>query len=697
MRLAGIMIVAVLVAASAPSAQGAAPVKLGVLSSRADLVSGGDALVRVKLADRADRERLVVRLGKRDVSRKFRVRPNGQIEALLRRIPNRRVPLTASIPGAGARLLITGHPNGGPVFAGPQVEPWVCQKGAVDAKCNQPATYELLANSGSGFEPYDPQSSDDVPETTTTEGEKVPFIVRVETGYQDRDQYKLATLYDPAAPWKPWAPQKGWNRRLVFTHGGSCGTDRETGDAPGVLNEELLGKGFMIASTALDNLGHNCNPVIIAESEMMARERAIEGYGPVRATLGTGCSGGSIAQVMIAHAYPGFYDGITTQCTFADLLTTGKHGAAGHLLTRFFNVASLQGGELFTPLDQAAVGGSPVATGDDLVFDSAFWSNITGETGCAGLPDDVPRWSPETPDGERCGVLDHNLNVIGPGASGYAGIPLDNSGVQFGLGALEDGLLTPGKFVALNAGIGGIDETTYADVPERTTADMSALVNTYRSGYMAIGNTLSQTPFLEGRGPNESTGHVTYPALALNARLDREAGTHASHVLWQGPTPLVGSASFANRMVLAMDRWVAAIRADKRKLPKTKKIVEDKPEDITDHCEVVDGTDIPGTDCPAINRFYKSPTQVAGESVRNDILKCELKPLRREDYSASFTDAQWASLQQTFPDGVCDFSKPGVGERATVPWLTYQDAKGRVVYGGRPLGRAPRSKGISAR
>ncbi len=232
-------------------------------------------------------------------------------------------------------------------------------------------------------------------------------------------------------------------------------------------------------------------------------------------------------------------------------------------------------------------------------------------------------------------------------------------------------------------------------MPARTEGDLSALVNAYRTGYEAIGNTLNRTPIIEGRGPNESTGHVTYPTLALRARLDRLHGTHANHVLWQGPVPLYGQTDFANRMVLEIDRWVAAIQADKRKVPKARKIREDKPEDLIDHCEPTSGVSQPGTDCPALNRFYESPAQVAGESVRNDVLKCQLKPLRREDYSVAFTDTQWATLQQTFPTGVCDYDKPGVGERATVPWLTFQDARGRVVYGGRPLGPAPRSKALS--
>ena len=60
-------------------------------------------------------------------------------------------------------------------------------------------------------------------------------------------------------------------------------------------------------------------------------------------------------------------------------------------------------------------------------------------------------------------------------------------------------------------------------------------------------------------------------------------------------------------------------------------------------------------------------------------------------------DAEWTRLQQTFPKGVCDFSKPGVSQQPTVPWLTYQDAHGHVIYGGRPLGAVPTSTEVRVR
>ena len=50
-------------------------------------------------------------------------------------------------------------------------------------------------------------------------------------------------------------------------------------------------------------------------------------------------------------------------------------------------------------------------------------------------------------------------------------------------------------------------------------------------------------------------------------------------------------------------------------------------------------------------------------------------------------------LQAAFPSGVCDWSEPGIGQQPTIAWQTYQDRKGRVIYGGRPLGPAPARSG----
>jgi len=85
---------------------------------------------------------------------------------------------------------------------------------------------------------------------------------------------------------------------------------------------------------------------------------------------------------------------------------------------------------------------------------------------------------------------------------------------------------------------------------------------------------------------------------------------------------------------------------------------------------------------------------VAGDVDTADTMKCQLRPLNRnDDYgplgTLAFTDAQWAQLQTAFPEGVCDYTKPPVGVQPTVTWLKYGDDQGNPIYGGAPLPPAP--------
>jgi hypothetical protein len=84
----------------------------------------------------------------------------------------------------------------------------------------------------------------------------------------------------------------------------------------------------------------------------------------------------------------------------------------------------------------------------------------------------------------------------------------------------------------------------------------------------------------------------------------------------------------------------------------------------------------------------------AGEGIATDQERCQLKPLKQSDYyPITFTDDEWATLEKVFPSGVCDWTKPGVDQQNTVPWQTYQNSNGSVIYGGRPLGPAPKDSG----
>jgi len=696
------------------------PMTITVVSSRADLVSGGTAVVAITKPAR-------VLLNGDDVTAAFAERPNGKIEGLVRGLHDGLNELTATLPdGTGARLAITDHPNGGPMFAGPQLQPWKCEAGAVDAACNKPAVYTYLYRSTDptkfGLQPYDPaKPPSDVAMTRTDQGVGVPFIVRQEIGYQDRDQYTILTLYRPGQAWDRWAPQSQWNHKLLVTHGGGCGASRGTGSAPledlsgnvgpnPIFTDSYvtaLGRGFAVMSTALDNNGHNCNLVLQAESLLMAKEHLIKTYGDVRYTIGTGCSGGSITQQQVSNAYPGgVYDGLIVTCAFPDDISTGAEFADYHGLRTYFEQPSKWGpGVAWTPAQWAAVEGRPDPV-NAIVADEEFFKSATAPGGSC-VPANVVYNASTNPGGVRCSILDAMINVFGPrpesvwspmekkAGHGFAGQPFGNVGIQYGLNAWKQGLITTAQFLDLNAKVGGAD-IDMNPVPQRIAGDESALVAAYRSGAINEANNMNEVAIIDHAGPDPGLAHDYVHTWWMRWRLEREFGGTGNAVLWFGPTPLIGDVHWPNDAFLAMDRWLAAVERDHSDAALSKKIVSDRPADIHNRCVLVEAAGPLPTDStclpPLTQTRYGTPRTVAGALAVDDVNRCSLRLLRRYEEPVELSDAEWAQLQKIFPTGVCDWSQTGVGQQPTIPWMTYQDANGNVIYGGTPLGPPPVSQ-----
>jgi hypothetical protein len=135
-----------------------------------------------------------------------------------------------------------------------------------------------------------------------------------------------------------------------------------------------------------------------------------------------------------------------------------------------------------------------------------------------------------------------------------------------------------------------------------------------------------------------------------------------------------------------MNGWLDGLEADSSSQTLAQKVVSDKPSAAVDRCTTAGAVPIPCVIPPS-----GSPRLGAGEPITNDTWQCQLKPLSPADFptTVSFTPGESSQLKSAFPTGVCDYSKPGVDQQPTVPWLTYQGPQGRAIYGGRPLGPAP--------
>ena len=711
----------------------AASPTIQVVSGRSNLVSGGEALIAVAVPRGAKPSSLKLTLAGRNVTGAFAVRQNGLYEGLLTGIPNGSNVLRATLKGhPDATTTLVSHPVGGPLFAGPQVKPWLCQNGSKDPQCNAPTTYsyEYMSSVTHGFESYDPSKPPaDVATTTTQTGATVPFIVRFETGYEDRDQYQIAVLYQPSKPWAAWAPQPQWGHKLLITHGASCGIDHESGTAPSTTGDTVgipggpsagsspttaLGLGFAVMSTALDNAGHNCNLVTEAESLVMAKQHLIAHYGTLRYTIGTGCSGGSLVQQQVANAYPGIYQGILPQCSFPDAWSTGQQLAAYHFGRLYFENPQKWGtGIVWTPTQIAAVMGHPNYA-NAVIFDTVYWNALANPSNnCAGVPKNEVYNAQTNPAGVRCTLADDMINVFGPRPQsvwtanekklghGFAGLPISDVGVQFGLNALQAGTITPEQFVDLNQKVGGAD-IDLNPTAGRTDTTEPTLHNDYTSGGINETNNLTNVAIIDLRGPDPGAFHDAYRSWTIRARLEAQEGHFPKNdVIWFGETPLIGDPNYTVEGLEAMDSWLSAVEADHRNVSLADKVAADRPATVHDQCSDVpdlDQVNLPGVgevcQLPLAQTKFATPYMAAGEGIATDQERCQLKPLQQSDYyPITFTDQEWATLEKVFPSGVCDWTKPGVDQQNTVPWQTYQKANGSVIYGGRPIGPAPKDSG----
>ena len=710
--------------ASAP----AAPTITVLSNTRADLVSDGQALVGITVPKGAKGLRVTV--DGRDVSKAFATRASGRIEGIvdgLRVGPNK---VTATAGGRSAHLTITNHPNGGPIFTGPQLQPWKCPAGSRDKQCNTPARFTYLYKSSdpskAGLQPYDRDNKPtDVATTTTDQGVTVPFIVRQELGYQARDQYKVLTLFDPKKPWIRWAPQKTWNHKVLVTGGGGCGGSYGSGSAPladfsGTIPTipgrydsyvDALGMGYAVMTSALDNTGHNCNVATEAEALIMLKEHVIESYGDIRFTIGTGCSGGSIVQHTVANAYPGaVYDGLVVTCAYPDTFSAGAQFADYNMLRHYFENPQLWGtGVAWTPNQWAAVEGRPdpvnAIVADEGLFKAAV--NPVGDCVPAGHGPSKAYDPSTNPGGVRCSILDYMKTLMGPRPKGvwtknekavghgFAGVPFSNSGIQYGLGALQQGLITAEQFVDLNVKIGGLDIDAQPSAT-RMAGDDQAVTNSYRTGMLDETDNLDTVAIIDHAGPDPGAAHDFAHTYWVRDRLDKAHGQHGNQVLWFGSSPLIGDPSWPTAALVAMDSWLTAVKADTSARPLATKILKDRPADVHDRCAYVPSQPASPADdvClpAAAQTHYGSPREVAGGPATNDILKCRLKPISNSDYGVlGLTADQLARLKAVFPKGVCDWTKRGVGQQSVTAWQTYTDGQGHVVYGGRAMGPAPRS------
>ena len=477
-------------------------------------------------------------------------------------------------------------------------------------------------------------------------------------------------------------------------------------------------------STALDNAGHNCNLVTEAESLIMAKEHLIDQYGTLRYTIGTGCSGGSLVQQQVANAYPGIYQGILPQCSFQDAWSNG----AGDLrlppdaqVLREPDEVGHRGSR--GRYDQiAAVEGHP-NYGNAIIFDTVYWEALANPTtGCAGVPSAEaynPRNEPERralharrlhdqrlrpASRKRCGARSRR-------SSGTAspGCRSTTSASSTACSALEGRHHHARRSSSTSTRRSAARTSTSNRQPQRIRRRTNRRCKrSYLSGAVNEANNLKDVAIIDLRGPDPGAFHDAYRTWSMRARLEHAEGHFPQNdVIWFGEAPLIGVADLHDRRA-AGDGQVAVggrsrhAQADARRKGRRTTGRPKRPRPLLERRRRRSRSSVPGVgpvcQLPLAQTRFSTPRVVAGEEHHDrqaEVPAASRWRSRTTTRSRSPTE-QWAQLQKAFPTGVCDFSQARRrASSATIPWQTYQNdaPAGAVIYGGKPLGRAPAGSG----
>ncbi len=636
-----------------------------MISSPADLISGGDALLAGTFPG--------VQFAVAGVA--VSVEPRGG-NTYVAGLPQGSHELVGTLDGAVVhRLSFTSFDRQGPMIAGAWEWPFFCQ------------TETFSVGPGAGMLGVSQQPDcvvstrdDRFRRTDAGQFDKTADEsgVLVETGVINRSIYQIAM---PPA----------WNGKLIYKFGGGCrsGWYRQGDQTAGVLDEVMLASGYGVASASLNVFGINCNDLLAAETMMMVKERFIERFGPPAFTMGFGCSGGSYQSLQIGDNYPGLLDGILVGCSFPEVghaMVTVL--ADARLMKQYFDRADRS--SAWTDAEKIAVTGfangavlDQTATGAARITSATIDGWASAEF-VAVVPNEA-RYDPVArPGGARATVFDHTVNVYGRDpATGHARWPFDNRGIQYGLRAFRDGVITAAQFLDLNEAIGGFNRDGRF-VAARTRHDPEATTAAYVSGRILDGGFgLRNMPIIDYRAwvDDRMAGdtHLAYHSYSTRERLRHVNGSIANHVmltedgLCEGCS-LFSLASPVLREALAqLDRWLVAIAADSSAGTLQEKVIRDRPATLVDACwidgeMVAEAQSMTGGRCQQRFPTYGFPRLVAGASINNNVVACHLRPAMADDL-AGLSAEEAGRFSALFSDGVCDWNAPGENQsRPVAPW-----------------------------
>jgi hypothetical protein len=440
--------------------------------------------------------------------------------------------------------------------------------------------------------------------------------------------------------------------------------------------------------------------------------------------VGVGGTGGAIQQYVYGQNHPGLIDAGVPQYSYPDMVTQTIHIGDCELIERWYDSKVLASPlsiwrtwvnrTLLEGLNASAVVPNPFAQVMPYMPTPGSTECINGWRGLSPLAlnphfGTAPGYNPAVHGPVEWTHWGDLVNIYGTDESGFARSPWDNVGVQYGLGALTSGGITPDQFLDANANIGSWKEskdmvqegcpyilalcaTQLPDVwsarnqhlspdggatpAKRREGNREAQHAAYRSGMVFRGKI--EIPLIDWRHYLEPflDMHNSHQSFAARKRLLNFDGDASNQLIWFTAAPPSGTRfDQTPEALLVLDEWLANIAAHPER-----GVAGNKPANAVDSCFAADGSPIARGDgvwsgildggakgaCAQLFPPFSTSRIVAGGPIEGGIFKCHLQPvdaaIARGVYGSWQPDtAQRARLKQIFPSGVCDYSKGDAG------------------------------------
>lgn len=600
----------------------------------------------------------------------------------------------------------------------------------------------IVPPEGGGLLPYDPLDPANDVAMIEIDGNMHPYVVRYERGTINRFVYGIAMIapgeVDPEMP-----DLSAWNDTLIFWFGGGVGIGHQQSSGLGVnrlktdtykqplrdgpLFEPFLERGYAIVYSSGTVTDTTYNLELTGETAVMVKQQFEAMYAPPKYTFGLGASGGAIQQLIYEQNHPELLDGLVPTHAYTDMITQTIRVGDCELLEHFFDVADKDNPKWKSWTAREAVEGLHAIDGfADSDWDFFGEGRPTGASAGPGSSECIEGWRGLTPlavnpkwvnagDASYAQILQHDpgafaatawtywddlISIFGvdpESENTYARRTWDNVGVQYGLGALVSGAITPAEFLALNAAVGGFkaaDDMVQEGFPfgsmnpddldpwsarngtaslnleiaPRTLGDLEAMNQAYYRGLVFLGKIDAPIINIVSYLEPELDMHNAKQPQAIRARIVEAQGAADNHVIWG----ISGEAAdYYPTVQLAFDTLTTWLDQQKKPAAAVDRCYGPQLAPIAEGGGVWDGalTVDPGDDgaCATAYPVYSDSRMVAGEDVTGDVFKCATKPLATALGDGTYGGVQWTAEELVLLDkifgasGVCDYSKPDMG------------------------------------